>query len=109
MNTHLSTRVGIQLTFKAKAGQRDALVAHLLHAASLAEQEAGTELFMVSINPADPGSVTLSEAYRSAEDKVAHESAAHYAAIRSKTAELADGAPVVVPLLAIGGKGLKLQ
>ncbi len=108
MNTSTSARVGIQLTFKAKSGQRDALVAHLLHAASFAENEPGTELFMVSIHPAEPNSVTLTEAYRSAEDKTIHESAAHYAAIRSKTAELTEGAPAVVPMLAIGGKALTI-
>jgi quinol monooxygenase YgiN len=99
-------RTGVIITFKARAGQRDALAAHLLSAAQSYAGEAQTELFTVNLSPIDPDAVIVIETYSSEAAKAAHEAAPGYPAIRAGTGAFLAGPPQVTPLLPLGGKGL---
>jgi quinol monooxygenase YgiN len=100
------SRTGVLIHFTAKPGQRDALAAHLLNAASSYAAETGTELFTVNLSPTDANTVIVFETYRDLAAKAAHESAPGYAAIRATTGTFLAGPPQVEPLLPLGGKGL---
>jgi quinol monooxygenase YgiN len=100
------SRIGVLIHFVAKPGQRDALAAHLLQAASGYAAEQGTELFTISLSPRHDDEVVVFETYRDEAAKRAHESAPGYAAIRAATGEFLGGPPRVQPLLPLGGKGL---
>jgi quinol monooxygenase YgiN len=100
------SRIGVLIHFTAKPGQRDALAAHLLEAASAYAAEAGTELFTVNLSPIDSDAVIVFETYRDKGAMQAHESAPGYAEIRAATGALLAGPPKVEPLLPLGGKGL---
>jgi quinol monooxygenase YgiN len=101
-------KISILLRFKAKKGQTQALANHLVETANkLTPNELGTEIFTVSTTPIDPEAVYVYEVYTNAEAKILHETGDVYKAARDKTNEFVDGAPQVVPLIPIGGKGLK--
>jgi quinol monooxygenase YgiN len=69
------SRIGVLIHFVAKPGQRDALAAHLLQAASGYAAEQGTELFTISLSPGHDDEVVVFETYRDEAAKRAHESA----------------------------------
>jgi quinol monooxygenase YgiN len=103
-----SQKISVLLRFKAKAGQTQALVNHLVATANqLTISEEGTEIFTISTTPIDPEAVYVYEVYSSAEAKALHETGDVYNAARAKTNEFVDGPPTVVPLIPMGGKGLK--
>jgi quinol monooxygenase YgiN len=92
------------LTFKAKAGQRDALLAHLVAAGQSYAGETGTEAFVVHRHPVNADEVVVYERYASGEAQRAHEAAPGHAVIRDRTDAFLAGPPQVLALSAVGGK-----
>jgi quinol monooxygenase YgiN len=104
--TNQNHRIGVVITFKAKPGERDALANHLSSAAQSYRDEAGTELFIVSLSPVDSDSVIVFEVYASEAAKAAHEAVPGYPTIRAGTGAFLAGAPKITPLISVNGKGL---
>jgi quinol monooxygenase YgiN len=105
MNTQ---KISVLLRFKAAKGKKQELVNHLTQTATLlTTHEAGTEIFIVSTTPVDEEAVYVYEVYSSKEAKETHETGETYNKARSKTNELVEGPPQVIPLIPQGGKGLK--
>ena len=62
------SRYGLHGKMVATAGQRDALVEHLLTASRLVSDAPGCELYYVSTSPTEPDAVWVTEVWRSKED-----------------------------------------
>jgi quinol monooxygenase YgiN len=106
MNTQ--NKVSVLIRFKAKNGLKTDLVNHLVNAAkTLTPNEDGTEIWTVSTTPIDEEAVYVYEVYSSADAKKVHETGKAYEDIRNKTGDFTEGMPQIIPLIPMGGKGLK--
>lgn len=100
------TKIGVFIKFTAKPGMRDELVEHFRSLVKTANAERGTEDWAFHVSPIEPDAVWLYEVYESQEAKDLHDSTQINAEAKAKTHELTVGAPEVVPLIPIAGKGL---
>ncbi len=102
------TTYGCYVKFTAQTGQRDALIEHLLRAASFVEKASGCELYIINASPTEPESVWVTEVWKSQQE--------HDAALTIEGAPeaiklvipLLAGPPQKIDVLPIGGKGLTL-
>lgn len=101
-----NARTGVMIKFIAQPGRGDALAAHLIESADLAQAEPGTELWIVHRSPDDPNVVWVYEVYSDDDARVAHEASAEYQRAREGTRAMLGGPPDVLPLLPLSGKGL---
>jgi quinol monooxygenase YgiN len=62
------SKFGLHSKIIAKSGQRDALVAGLLEAASMLQHVSGCELYIVNVSANEPDVVWVTEVWRSAYD-----------------------------------------
>jgi quinol monooxygenase YgiN len=100
------SRFGLVGSFTAQPGQRDALVALLLEAASVLETFPDCDLWFVSTAPDDPDAVWVTEVWR--------DQAAHAASLADPRVQeiIARGRPLIagfgarITLQPVGGKGL---
>ncbi len=91
---------------RAQPGQREALLAHLLRAASQLDDLAGCYLYVISSDPDDPDGIWVNEVWRSQAD---HQASLQHAAIQALIAEarpLIAEMPVRIETTPVGGKGL---
>lgn len=70
---------GLHGTIRAKAGQRDALLAILLQASAGAQRMPGCRLYVVSLVPDDPDAVAITEVW---DDKASHDASLALEAVR---------------------------
>ena len=101
-----TNRTGVMIKFNAQPGRGDALADHLAQSADLAQDEPGTELWIVHRSPTDPDTVWVYEVYASDAARAAHEATDAYQKAREGTGALLGGPPEVIPLIPVGGKGL---
>lgn len=99
-------KTGVFIKFTAQAGRAKELAEHLLNAAESYEGETGTQIFAIHLSPIEPDAVFVYEIYESAAAKEFHENQPNYPAIREKTGGFLAGAPEVMSLIPLGGKGL---
>jgi quinol monooxygenase YgiN len=99
---------GCYVKFTARPGQRDALVDHLLHAAALAENAPGCQVYIVNISPSEPESVWVTEVWRSQQEHDASLNVGEAQAAIKQVLLLLAGSPEKVDLLPMGGKGVTL-
>ncbi len=99
-------QVAMFITLVAQDGQRDALVVHLQAAARAAEDEPGTVLWTVQVAPTNTQTVYLYEVFADEAARQVHEQAPGYAEGMQQTQALLATPPEVIPILAVGGKGL---
>jgi quinol monooxygenase YgiN len=91
---------------RTQPGQRDAMIAHLLHAADLLRDLDGCYQYIVSSDPHDPDGIWISEVWRSAED---HQASLSHEAIKTL---IANARPLIAgfgenfEVTPLGGKGL---
>jgi quinol monooxygenase YgiN len=91
---------------RSVSGQRDALVAHLLHAADLLRDLDGCYLYIINIDPTDPDGIWVNEVWRSQAD---HQGSLTHDAVK---ALIANARPLIAEMpqrfevMPIGGKGL---
>lgn len=98
------SKFGLYGKITTHAGQRDALVAVLLEAASALEGVPGCELYIVNVSPTEPDTVWVTEVWSSQE--------AHQASLNRNEVKalIQRGRPLIaggerVELVPIGGKG----
>jgi quinol monooxygenase YgiN len=100
-------RFGMQAKVTAKAGQRDAVLEHLLEASRLLTSLPGCELYVVNIVPSEPDAIWVFEVWRTEAD--------HDASLQMDAVKLLVGRakPLIagfesIRLVPVGGKGLPL-
>jgi quinol monooxygenase YgiN len=96
---------GLQGKMLAKPGQRDALLALLLHA-SRGPALPGCRIYIVSEVPAEPDAIAILEVW---DDKAAHDASLQLASVRAliaKARPLIAGMGESLELRPIGGQGL---
>jgi quinol monooxygenase YgiN len=99
---------GCYVKFTARPGQRDALVEHLLHAAALAENAAGCQVYIVNTSPSELESVWVTEVWRSQQDHDASLNIDEAHAAIKQVLPLLAGSPEKIDLMPVGGKGVTL-
>jgi quinol monooxygenase YgiN len=97
---------GLVGSFTAQPGQRDALVALLLEAASLLETFPNCDLWFVSTAPDDPDAVWVTEVWRNQAAHAASLGDARVQEIIGRGRPLIAGFGTRITLEPIGGKGL---
>ncbi len=99
-------RFGMFGKFTAQAGQRDALVQHLLTAAEMMSNAPDCELYVVGKSATEPDVIWVTEAWRSKEDHDASLTIAGVGELIAKARHLiaAIGEPIITT--PVGGKGL---
>ncbi|MCL5995987.1 MAG: antibiotic biosynthesis monooxygenase [Chloroflexi bacterium] len=100
------SRFGMFGKLTAYPGQRDALVQHLLTAATLVGSAPGCELYVVSTSPTEPDTIWVTEAWRSKADHVASLSIAGVQELIAKARPLIAAMSEPILLTPVGGKGL---
>ena len=100
------SQIGVLIKFTADLGMRDRLVEHFQTLLGAVNQENGTLDWAVHISPLEPDAVWLYEAYKDQSAMDIHNNAEITIQAKAKTHELTTGAPQVVPLIPIAGKGL---
>jgi quinol monooxygenase YgiN len=96
------SHVSLLIKFTAKSGMRDALIELFRSLLTTVNGEAGT----IDWAPIAPDAVWLYEVYQDQAAMDFHNSTEINAQAKTKISELTAGAPEVVPLMPIGGKGL---
>ena len=99
---------GCYVKFTTQPGQRDALVEHLLSAATFIEKAAGCELYIINTSPTEPESVWVTEVWRSQEEHDASLTIEGAQAAIKQVLPLLAGSPEKIDVLPVGGKGLTL-
>lgn len=99
-------RFGMHGKITAKAGQRDALVEHLLEASRLMAPLPGCEIYVVSVSPAEPDAIWVTEVWRSEADHAASLKMDSVRALIAKARPLIAGMSDSSRLVPLGGKGL---
>lgn len=99
---------GCYVKFTAQPGQRDALVEHLLSAATFVEKAAGCELYIINTSPTEPESVWVTEVWRSQQEHDASLTTFGAQAAIAQVLPLLAGSPEKIDVLPVGGKGLTL-
>jgi quinol monooxygenase YgiN len=84
-------RVGLFVRLPGLPGSRPALLDALHTYADRLDEEPGTELFIVSLDPADPDVVWLNEWFRDEEALEAHRSAPAFADLLTTMPDLLNG------------------
>lgn len=97
---------GYYVKFTARQGQRDALVTHLLRAASLAGEATGCELYIVNTSLTEPEAVWVTEVWRSQEEHDASLNNEDAQSLIKQVLPLLAGSPEKTDVLPVGGKGL---
>ena len=100
------SRIGRHGTLSALPGQRDALVGHRWHAATLVEDAPGCQLSFVSASATNADAVWVTEVWRSAEEHQASLSRPGVRELIAQVRPLLAGPPERIDTLPIGGKGI---
>jgi len=90
----------------AKAGQRDALVEHLLEASRLVSDLPGCEIYIVNVSPSEPDAIWVTEVWRSEADHDDSLKVESVKALIARARPLIAGGSDRVRVTPIGGKGL---
>jgi quinol monooxygenase YgiN len=97
---------GLYVKFRAQPGQRDALVARLLHAAELMQGVPGCEIYIVGTSPTEANVVWVTEVWRSQADHDDSLSLPDAQPFIEQTLPLMHGRPEQIETRPLGGKGL---
>jgi quinol monooxygenase YgiN len=100
------SHVSLLIKFTAKPGMREVLAELFRSLLTTVNGEVGTIDWAVHISPITPDAVWLYEVYQDQAAMDFHNSTEINAQAKVKISELTAGAPEVVPLMPIGGKGL---
>jgi quinol monooxygenase YgiN len=98
-------RFGLHGKILAVAGERDALVQHLLEASRLVSPLPGCEIYIVSISPTEPDAIWVTEVWRSEADHDASLKLESTKALIARARPLIAGGGDRVRFV-VGGKGL---
>jgi quinol monooxygenase YgiN len=100
------SRYGLCGKFVAQPGQRDALLAELLHAAELLADAPGCDVWIVGTIPDEPDSLWVSELWQSEADHDASLTREGVRAVISRARPLIAAMPLQVGFIPAGGRGL---
>lgn len=100
------SKFGLYVKFTARPGQRDTLVALLLHAAALSEGTPGCELYIVNTSPAEADTVWVTEVWQSQTDHDASLADEGARALIARALPLLAGPPERIDVIPVGGKGI---
>ena len=103
----MTARVASMARLLAHYGRERELLDLLVARVAVADEEPGTELFVVHADPTDPRVVWVYEVYTDAAAERAHQRGRGYAEALAALLELLDGEPQVFPLAPAAGKGLQ--
>ncbi len=96
---------GCYVKFAARSGQRDALVEHLLRAATFVEKVEGCQLYIINTSSTEPESVWVTEVWRSQEEHDASLTVEGAQDAIRQVLPLLAGLPEKIDLRPVGGKG----
>jgi quinol monooxygenase YgiN len=99
-------RVGRYVQLKAREGQRDALVEHMLGAAQLLVDVPGCELYVINTSATDADAVWVTEVWST---QAALDSSLTIESVKASVEQvvpLLAGPPDRIDILPVGGKGL---
>jgi quinol monooxygenase YgiN len=99
-------RVGRYVELKAREGQRDELVAHMLGAAHLLADVPGCELYVINTSAADTDTVWVTEVWSTQADLDASLTLESVKESLEQVLALLAGPPERIDILPMGGKGL---
>jgi quinol monooxygenase YgiN len=99
-------RVGRYVQLKAREGQRDALVEHMLGAAQLLVDVPGCELYVINTSAADADAVWVTEVWSTQAELDASLTIESVKASVEQVLPLLAGPPDRIDILPVGGKGL---
>jgi quinol monooxygenase YgiN len=99
-------RVGRYVELKAREGQRDELVAHMLGAAHLLADVPGCELYVINTSAADTDTVWVTEVWSTQAELDASLTLDSVKRSVEKVRPLLAGPPERIEILPVGGKGL---
>jgi quinol monooxygenase YgiN len=99
-------RVGRYVQLKAREGQRDALVEHMLGAAQLLVDVPGCELYVINTSATDADAVWVTEVWSTQAELDASLSIESVKASVEQVLPLLAGPPDRIDILPVGGKGL---
>jgi quinol monooxygenase YgiN len=99
-------RVGRYVQLKAREGQRDALVEHMLGAAQLLVDVPGCELYVINTSAADADAVWVTEVWSTQAELDASLTIESVKASVEQVVPLLAGPPERIDILPVGGKGL---
>jgi len=99
-------RVGRYVRLKAREGQRDALVEHMLCVAQLLADVPGCELYVINTSAADTDTVWVTEVWSSQAELDASLTLADVKASVEQVLPLLAGPPERIDVLPVGGTGL---
>jgi quinol monooxygenase YgiN len=99
-------RVGRYVQLKAREGQRDVLVEHMLGIAQLLVDVPGCELYVINTSVADTDTVWVTEVWRTQAELDASLTLDSVKASVERVMSLLAGAPERIDILPVGGIGL---
>ena len=99
-------RVGRYVQLKAREGQRDALVEHMLGAAQLLVDVPGCELYVINTSATDADAVWVTEVWSTQAELDASLTIESVKASVEQVLPLLAGPPERIDILPVGGKGL---
>jgi quinol monooxygenase YgiN len=99
-------RVGRYVQLKAREGQRDALVEHMLGAAELLVDVPGCELYVINTSATDADAVWVTEVWSTQAELDASLTIESVKASVKQVLPLLAGPPERIDILPVGGKGL---
>jgi len=99
-------RVGRYVLLKAREGQRDALVEHMLGAAQLLVDVPGCELYVINTSVTDADAVWVTEVWSTQAELDASLTIESVKASVGQVVPLLAGPPDRIDILPVGGKGL---
>jgi quinol monooxygenase YgiN len=99
-------RVGRYVQLKAREGQRDVLVEHMLGVAQLLVDVPGCELYVINTSVADTDTVWVTEVWRTQAELDASLTLDSVKASVERVMSLLAGAPERIDILPVGGIGL---
>ena len=99
-------RVGRYVQLKAREGQRDALVEHMLGAAHLLADVPGCELYVINTSSTDADAVWVTEVWSTQAELDASLTIESVKASVEQVLPLLAGPPDRIDILPVGGKGL---
>jgi quinol monooxygenase YgiN len=99
-------RVGRYVQLKAREGQRDALVEHMLGAAQLLVDVPGCELYVINTSATDADAVWVTEVWSTQAELDASLTIESVKASVEQVVPLLAGPPDRIDILPVGGKGL---
>jgi quinol monooxygenase YgiN len=100
------SRVGRYVQLKAREGQRDALVEHMLGAAQLLVDVPGCELYVINTSATDADAVWVTEVWSTQSELDASLTMESVKASVEQVVPLLAGPPDRIDILPVGGKGL---